>query len=410
MQGKPPLLGNSRDMKIAFLKKMRDALRKRRARRLPVLIGVPLAAVAIVLGITLPLCLPVAEAVGFADVPETHPYHVQIETLAQLGIVTGYSGGTFVPSAPVTCQDYVAMVSAAMGKPAADIGTYGLQPSATLTLAQMIAIGMGASGRVLPVPPDYYVSAWGDLDSTYGPVVRQAEYNRLLRGLTSSERDLKALLPASPASRGHAAAFVFNLMGTDPDGMCGRFLGDTSDLVAYFRAKTGGKDGKFSVPLGTLARYYIVYGDRFGIRADMAWAQMIHETGYGQYGGDVLPEQNNMAGIGATGGGVPGNSWSTAELGVIAQYVHLAWYVYPEHMSDPYCVKVAQPAGGPLTIPGDPRHFVQTDGSPHKGNVFTVYDLAAKWAVSTYYGTALQGISAAINVICDAGKKGILHR
>ncbi|NLP10804.1 glucosaminidase domain-containing protein, partial [bacterium] len=40
----------------------------------------------------------------------------------------------------------------------------------------------------------------------------------------------------------------------------------------------------------TLAKLYVVYGKRFGIRADMAWAQMIHETGYGQYGGDVAPE------------------------------------------------------------------------------------------------------------------------
>ncbi len=99
--------------------------------------------------------------------------------------------------------------------------------------------------------------------------------------------------------------------------------------------------------LETLAKLYVVYGKRFGIRADMAWAQMIHETGYGQYGGDVAPEQNNMAGIGATGG-IPGNSFATAELGVIAQYIHLAWYIYPEHMSDPYCILVSQPADGPI--------------------------------------------------------------
>jgi hypothetical protein len=394
-------------MKVDFLK---SVLAKRKTRRLSLLIGVPLAVVAVVLGVTLPLTLPVAEAVGFTDVPESNPYHVQIETLAQLKIVSGYSDGTFVPASPVTCQDYVAMVSAAMGKDASSIETYGVQPSATLSMAQMIAIGMSAARRALPTPPDYFQSTWGAFDTAYSPAVSQAEYNRLLRGLTTSERDLKAMLPTQPASRGVAAAFLFNLMGTDPDGMCGRFMGDATDLVAYFRARTGGRDGKFSVPLGTLARYYIVYGDRCGIRADMAWAQMLHETGYGQYGGDVSPEQNNMAGIGATGGGVPGNSWATAELGVVAQYVHLAWYVYPEHMSDPYCVKVIQPAGGPITVPGDPRHFVQADGSPHKGNVVTVYDLAAKWAVSTYYGTALQSISAAINVMCDAGKKGILHR
>jgi len=127
----------------------------------------------------------------------------------------------------------------------------------------------------------------------------------------------------------------------------------------------------------------------------MAWAQMIHETGYGQFGGDVLPEQNNMAGIGATGG-IPGHSFATAELGVIAQYVHLAWYLYPDHMSDPYCVAVVQPVDGPITEPGDPRHFAQEDGSVHKGNVRTVYELSGKWAPGGNYGSAIQAIAQRI--------------
>jgi hypothetical protein len=71
---------------------------------------------------------------------------------------------------------------------------------------------------------------------------------------------------------------------------------------------------------------------------------------------------------------------------------------------------VEQPADGPIAIPGDPRHFVQADGSPHKGNVVTVYDLSGKWAVGSYYGTALQLISAAINAMCDSSQKGIPRR
>src|SRR5665811_1718478 len=163
-------------------------------------------------------------------------------------------------------------------------------------------------------------------------------------------------------------------MGTDVESVTGRFLGTSGDLVAYFRDH-GQTGEKFTVPLQDLARLYVKYGRRFGIRADVAWAQMVHETGWGQYGGDVLPAQNNMAGIGATGGGVPGNSFATAELGVIAQYAHLAWYLYPEHASNPFCVKVEQPADGPITVAGDPRHFVDADGAVHKGNVRTVYEL-----------------------------------
>lgn len=395
-----------RDMTLTGLKRRVAGLRRR---SFLIALGAFIAASAVALAVTLPLTLPVAQAVGFDDVPGSHPYHVQIETLAQLGILDGYEDGDFVPDAPITCEEYIDLVAAAMHAPAADIDDHGVDPGTELDLAQMVAIGMSAAGRELPDPPDYFVSTWGETDPAYASAVRLAEYNRMLRGLVSTERDLKALYSTQPASRGHAVAFIFNLMGTDQDGMCGRFVGDASDLVAYFRANSGGDDGRFSVSLGTLARYYIIYADRFGIRADMAWAQMIHETGYGQYGGDVLPEQNNMAGIGATGG-VPGNSWSTAELGVIAHYVHLAWYVYPLHMSDEYCVLVTQPVDGPITVPGDPRHFVQEDASPHRGGVATVLDLGGKWAISTDYGTALETISVGINAMCDAGKKGIQHR
>jgi hypothetical protein len=70
--------------------------------------------------------------------------------------------------------------------------------------------------------------------------------------------------------------------------------------------------------------------------------------------------------------------------------------VYPKHLADPYCVLVTQPADGPITTPGDPRHFVQPDGSPHKGNVRTVLDLSGKWAVGAKYGEAIQAKANAI--------------
>jgi hypothetical protein len=387
---------------ISFL-----SMKTRWARRLAFLLA---AAVAVLMAILAQPCPAVAKAAGFSDVPEGHPYHVQIETLAQLGVAEGYADGTYQPGSPVTCQQFAAMIAKAMGIAVGEVDVGGIAPDAALTFAELVTMATQAAGRALPTPPDSYRSIWGAFDTVHASVVRIAQYNGLLQGLTPSEKALKSLRPGQAATRGQAAAFLFNVMGTDPDGMCGRFLGDSSDLVSYFRAKTGGNDGRFTVSLPALARYYVLYGDRFGIRADVAWAQMIHETGYGQYGGDVQPAQNNMAGIGATGGGVPGNSFATAELGVIAQYAHLAWYVFTDHVSDAYCVKVEQPADGPIAIPGDPRHFVQADGSPHKGNVVTVYDLSGKWAVGSYYGTALQLISAAINAMCDSSQKGIPRR
>ena len=120
-----------------------------------------------------------------------------------------------------------------------------------------------------------------------------------------------------------------------------------------------------------IARIYVEWGYRFGIRADVAFAQMLLETNYLRYGGDVHPGQNNFAGIGATGGGNPGNSFATAELGVIAQYAHLAWYCYPDHQNQ-YC-----------NTTYDPRHF----GTGHVYTARTLRELGGRWAVpGTTYG------------------------
>ncbi len=395
-----------------------------------------LAFVAVIAAVLLTPCAAGAQAVGFSDVPDSHPYHIQIETLSQLGVIAGYSDGTFRPEASITRQQFAKMVILAMRiavseddrcefvdvKKSSDVELYPdnyvaaaaretivtgypgengalFKPDANITMAQMVTMGTRACDRSLFVPPDTFKSAWGTFDSTHSIIARVAQYNGLLRDL-SPGGSLKALSPWKNATRGQAAALLFNVMGTDTAGLNGRFLGDSTDLLRMFRKATNGNDGKFTVSLEELAKMYVKYGKRFGIRADMAWAQMIHETGYGQYGGDVQPAQNNMVGIGATGGGVPGNSFATAELGVIAHYAHLAWYVYPDHVSDPYCVLVEQPADGPIATPGDPRHFVQSSGAVHKGNVRTVYELSGKWAPGSTYGSAVQGVASKIEVTC----------
>ena len=94
-----------------------------------------------------------------------------------------------------------------------------------------------------------------------------------------------------------------------------------------------------------IAPLYIYYGKLFNLRADIAWAMMCHETGFLEFTGNVSPDQNNFCGMGSTGEGVPGNSFETEELGIIAHYAHLAWYYYPDHINI-YCSKLY-----------DPRHF-----------------------------------------------------
>ena len=128
-----------------------------------------------------------------------------------------------------------------------------------------------------------------------------------------------------------------------------------------------------------IAQLYVKWGKLFGIKADLAFAQMLHETNYLRYTGDVRPWQNNFAGIGATGGGNPGNSFPSAEAGVIAHYAHLAWYLFPNHVNQ-YC-----------NDSWDPRHF----GANHINNVRTLRNLGGKWAVpGLTYGQSIAHIAS----------------
>lgn len=62
-----------------------------------------------------------------------------------------------------------------------------------------------------------------------------------------------------------------------------------------------------------------------GVRAEIAFAQCMKETGFLKYGGDVLPNQYNYAGIGATGA-VHGAEFIDVRTGIRAQIQHLKAY------------------------------------------------------------------------------------
>jgi hypothetical protein len=112
-----------------------------------------------------------------------------------------------------------------------------------------------------------------------------------------------------------------------------------------------------------LARMFLEEGAREGVRGDLAFAQSLKETGYFRYGGDVLPEQNNFAGIGATNDTQRGRgAWfETPREGIRAQIQHLKAYASAEPLSQE---KV------------DPRfHLVRRRSAPN------IEDLNGKWAV-----------------------------
>lgn len=135
-------------------------------------------------------------------------------------------------------------------------------------------------------------------------------------------------------------------------------------IVAYILQRNPAP--KLSCTVEELVNVYFEEALREGIRPDLAIAQAILETDCFRYGGDVVPEQNNYAGIGTTGGGVKGAFFPSPRIGVRAQIQHLLGYAT---------------ARLPAETIVDPRYQL-LKGLPEKfGRCPNWEDLNGKWAV-----------------------------
>jgi hypothetical protein len=268
----------------------------------------------------------------------------------------------------------------------------------TIALASILASGCGESASPTP-----------DLSATSAPSVTttsvasasvtQTEdpfslYDRFMieqgrRAAAAAADGLTTSTSASPPQSPAAASAVASVepVGTTTVVLTGGqtplkgIWSGTAEQLASFLVGVY-PSPRFTVPAPVLAEYYVRYSAEAGLRADLLWAQMIHETGYGMYGGAVVPQQNNYAGVGATGGGEPGTSFPTAEAGVIAHVAHMVAYVY---------------ASSPVSwadATTDPRFDLVNP----RGAASVLADLNRRWAVpGTTYGESIEAIARAIN-------------
>jgi hypothetical protein len=101
-------------------------------------------------------------------------------------------------------------------------------------------------------------------------------------------------------------------------------------LTTYLKSRNPKLDARYE----KLAALYKQHGEALHLRWDIAFFQMILETGALRYTGDVRPAQNNFAGLGASGGGNHGESFPDLSTGVKAHLQHLLMYA-GEHIDDP---------------------------------------------------------------------------
>ncbi len=155
-------------------------------------------------------------------------------------------------------------------------------------------------------------------------------------------------------------------------------------LMAYLKSRNGDLDKRFDA----IATEYMRNGEALGLRWDYAFFQMIAETGTlsfknGNRQGDVRPDQNNFAGLGATGKGERGESFPDVATGAKAHLQHLMLY-----------------AGAPVeSAVAERTRKVQEWGvltSWQKGfnRPITFADLAKKWAPGAGgYASTIQSIA-----------------
>ena len=177
--------------------------------------------------------------------------------------------------------------------------------------------------------------------------------------------------PAALATGGMAAARPPErpVRPAIPQYILGRGIVPAENLAAFLLDVNPGADKAF---VENLARYYVEEAAHEGVNHDVAFAQMSLETGFLRFGNLVTVDQNNFAGLGATGPGFPGLRFPNPRTGVRAQIQHLKAYA------------TSAPLNQELV---NPRYFfVRLGSSP------TINGLAGTWAEDPLYAEKINNI------------------
>jgi hypothetical protein len=183
----------------------------------------------------------------FSDVSTTHKYFTAIYQLSKRGVISGFSDGTFRPSASVTRQQFAKTIVKALGLtvtgsedcPFGDVvdqaGTDPFYPSKYVAVGAAHGIIQGKTAKLfapdanvtrfqaitmvvrgiddidrglLHTPDTAYHSTWNpSLSATHGENARLAEFNGLLDGLPLAQLD-----PLGSMTRGEIAQLMWNLI------------------------------------------------------------------------------------------------------------------------------------------------------------------------------------------------------
>lgn len=209
------------------------------------------------------------------------------------------------------------------------------------------------------------------------------ERNRLQQLVESLQRDLperEANVTNATAARDRAQFWLARweaIIGGPTTSIMGPTLLGADEIAAWFNG--GRRRLNTTVPIEELTRFYVEEGIAVGVRADIAFAQSMLETGGFSFpaGGQVRGTDNNFAGMGACDSCNGGNRFPDARTGVRAQLQQLRVY------ADANLTNAA--LNPPAVNPKLERHHL-------KGEVTTWAGLTHTWATADTYGDRILAI------------------
>jgi Mannosyl-glycoprotein endo-beta-N-acetylglucosaminidase len=215
----------------------------------------------------------------------------------------------------------------------------------------------------------------------------RSERDRLANLASSLQRDLparEAALTTAVAAHDRAQFWLarWQAIATGPaTPIMGPTRLGADELAAWFVGTHHHADT--TVPIEELTTDYVEEGAAVNVRADIAFAQSILETGGLSFpsGGQVLGTDNNFAGMGACDSCATGNRFPDARTGVRAQLQQLRVYADPtltNSMLNP-----------PAVNPKLEKHHL-------KGKVPTWAGLTHTWATADTYGDRILAIYESI--------------
>ena len=265
--------------------------------------------------------------------------------------------------------------------------------------------------------PEYYLSRNGDVEkaftkSTYGGVT-MVDDSAVLRhfinyGMSEGRRGSEAFdvysyktryLDLRKAYGSNLKAYYLHYLeygmkehrnGSSMTGFEGYIMSSSftsyEDAAAHY-SRTVGKQtyptsvykSKGSASIDEFCKILYEEASFEGVCPEVLYAQVMKETGYLRFGNLVQANQCNFGGVGATGPGNPGYTFSSVREGLRVQAQHLKAYASTESLYNP-CI--------------DPRFNLVSRGCAPKTT-----DLNGRWAVpGNGYGEGLNAI--VLDVLC----------